>query len=623
LSGSPRRYWVWFGTACAGAALVVLAASPLLVRERHPVIHVRWQGGLDAAARQAIERQLALQPVGQTAPETWRYELTDASVDTIRALVTHADVEDTHFLDRTTFTIAPDAGAGERRPGPLGTWSPSLAFGIADYGPLALLLLAAAAAACAARPRLALQTSVTARSMVQRGATLLTRGIPDLSAEALGLFRIVYAVWLVYLFTTIELRLEAGIVPADGQLGWGWLGWLASRPDLMVWLRRAIVGLLMLVAIGMFTRVAYLLAAMAMTTWILVWIESQHSNAHVWLALLLMIPCLLTVRMDVALSVDEMLRRRRGTGYGPGHHGRSYGFAVWIPGLILGTIWLSAAYAKLAESGLEWILGGAVKYHWVIDAGQAEVDWGLWVAGHHWAAVLMSFLGICFESVFILAVFARTIRWRMLLASTGLALLVGFHLFQGVSWALWQPVWASFFIPWESIANTIRPLSPARAARPAVPPARLRAVHWMFIGLVCLHAPLSLPAGFGRFESYATTYASIEAFNTAAPNRNHLWVGYGTPGAIEISEEAVVSDAILRLSRGERLPPDYPGTIRQFADTMARPRLGTGLSQSPLRITLTQDQTTFDWDAGRFSRPGPDLVIGTLDVESMTLTSID
>ena len=41
----------------------------------------------------------------------------------------------------------------------------------------------------------------------------------------------------------------------------------------------------------------------------------------------------------------------------------------------------------------------------MLDAPNAAVDWGLWIATHHWVAVLMSACGLVFEAVFILSAF--------------------------------------------------------------------------------------------------------------------------------------------------------------------------------------------------------------------------
>ena len=111
----------------------------------------------------------------------------------------------------------------------------------------------------------------------------------------------------------------------------------------MAQLENVLLALLVVFAIGLWTRLAYWLIATGMSVWGLVWIESQHSNAHTWLATIVMILCLVPIPWDAALSVDEAVRRRKGAPSGAGHRGQLYGYAVWMPGLILGTVWASAA----------------------------------------------------------------------------------------------------------------------------------------------------------------------------------------------------------------------------------------------------------------------------------------
>ena len=72
------------------------------------------------------------------------------------------------------------------------------------------------------------------------------------------------------------------------------------------------------------------------------------------------------------------------------------------------------------------------------------------------------------------------------------------------------------------------------------------------------HAILKLPAGFGRFESFAGTFASTAEFdriNPLVPN-DRVWAGYGSTAAVAVDDD-MAADAILRLSRGETLPPWY------------------------------------------------------------------
>ena len=522
-----------------------------------PRVNVRWSDAATAQTREDLEAAYGLTARRQEEGQTWSYLPTDASTENIRRLVADPAVSDTHNIDRRRFELT-----GDNPPGPLEgrywiLWS-------------ALLSIAAGlTVAWIGRERLRPARATAARAAaaaLRAAAAAMTRGIPETRAEVLGFFRFFYATFLFLALAGGRLVLEAGRIPDDGQLGWAWLGWLSSHPDLMASLELAILVLLVPFAIGLWTRAAYWLIGAGMMVWVLVWIESQHSDAHLWLATIVMILCLLPVPWSAALSVDEALRRRRGKGYGPGLRGKVYGYPMWIPGLILGTVWASAAYAKLESSGAAWILGGAVKYHWVIDAPNAAVDWGLWIASHHWAAVVMAFFGVFFEAVFILSVFMKPGPWRHLLTSTGLALLIGLYLFHGVLWWTWWLAFLSFATPWASLLTIVR--SRGRQTTPVDTPSRtptaaglrghLRPIHLTLIVLVCVHAMFRLPAGFGRFESYSNTYVSTDEFDTVNPldPTDRLWAGFGTARAVEVETDVGV-DAILALARNEPLPSGY------------------------------------------------------------------
>ena len=578
-----------------------------------PRITVRWSNTTTAQTRQALEAAYGLTAGRQEEGQSWSYLPTDTSTENVRQLVVDPVVADTHNIDRSRFELT-----GDNPPGPLE----------GRYWLLWAALLSVAAGLAAVwvggkRLRYAGALAArTATSTIRAAAAATTRGIPETRAEVLGFFRYLYAAFLFLALIDKRLVLEMGRIPDDGQIGWEWLGWLASRPDIMAPLEIVLLVLLVPFAIGLWTRVAYNLFAVGISIWALVWIESQHSNAHQLLATIAMVLCLLPVPWGAALSMDETRRRRRGAGNGSGLRGKVYGYPMWMPGLILGSVWASAAYAKLDSSGPAWILGGAVKYHWVIDAPTAAVDWGLWVAGHHWAAVFMAFCGVFFEAVFILSVFMKPGPWRHLLTSTGLALLIGFYLFHGVLWWTWWLAFLSFVIPWEPLYTLFRsrgrPVvhgnAPLLAPTPAGPRGHLRPIHLALIVLVCVHAMLRLPAGFGRFGSYSGTYASTEEFDRINPidPTDRLWAGFGTTRAVEV-DARMGSDAILALARDEPLSPAHASRLRELD------QLPGVSAEWPRRLTLTRQQTTFDWTRGRFNPPGPAVVVGTLDLESMTL----
>ena len=615
-----------------GTFVIAFLLSFLSLWARHEVfrapdqplrVHVRWSESVVPSARAALESKHQLRDPRHDSGRTWSYVLDDTSVAAIQRLVLDPAVEDTQYIDRQQFRLD-----GEARPGPLADrlWLLWAAIGVAAGVVAAWIGRERWRHACLRLGRVGFRfwraetwVATPLAAVYRVVAPALTRGIPELRSDVLGFFRFFYAAFLFLAVADGRLELQPGRLPDDGQLGWEWLGWLSSRPDLMVSLEYGLFALLVLFAIGLWARISYLLLAAGLTVWVLVWIESQHSNAHTWVVTLFMILCLVPVPWDVMPSADGVIRRRHGRAADEVQHGKLYGYAVWIPGLILGTVWASAAFAKFDNSGLTWILGGAVKYHWVFDARQAAVDWGQWVASHHWAAVFLSFCGVAFEALFVVSVFLKSGFWRYAFMATGLWLLVGFYLFHGLLWWTWWLVFLSFALPWTSIFDAVSSrtgglLSPTVRAGT---PRNIQPIHVFLTVVVCLHAMFRIPAGFGRFESYSSTYASIAEFERITPldPLDRLWVGYGSPGAVEIEGELAM-EAIGRLAHGESVPAHYMDSIQALA------RLAPVAHASLKRITLTRQPVTFNWANGRFNPPGPPVVIGTFDLKSMKLVSV-
>lgn len=74
-------------------------------------VRIRWDAGVDAAARQAAAAELTLQseePAGDPEDRTWSYRLDDASVENLRRLVADPRIEDTHGIDRTQAALPAD-----------------------------------------------------------------------------------------------------------------------------------------------------------------------------------------------------------------------------------------------------------------------------------------------------------------------------------------------------------------------------------------------------------------------------------------------------------------------------------------------------------------------------------
>jgi len=292
---------------------------------------------------------------------------------------------------------------------------------------------------------------VTKRSQA-RWSDLLLRGIPDVSAEALGLYRIMFAGLLIVGVAIKRLPLEPFPQElhnhAGGVADWQVFHWLASRPDLVTHLEQGLLVALLLFGIGFLTRLSLAVVAASTLTWILV--RLKHSGVHDWAILLPAVIGILPVRWGDAFSVDETIRRWRGRGTAGQPHGRHYGFGIWLPGFVLGQGFAAAALAKLRQSGIGWILSGAVRYHFVTDARNAPFNWGLWVASHQWVAIAMSFMAIWMEGTIILGSFVRRPAVRMVFACEALLVLSGFYVFQNEFWIAWW-ILTIGLLPWGEI----------------------------------------------------------------------------------------------------------------------------------------------------------------------------
>jgi hypothetical protein len=102
-------------TRVALVSVVTLAGLVLMWPERAPTprserVSVRWSSELPDERRADLEVVLSLgegqrQPDRTSDENVWDYRVTDLSVDHIRSIVTHPDVVDTHFIERSTFEV--------------------------------------------------------------------------------------------------------------------------------------------------------------------------------------------------------------------------------------------------------------------------------------------------------------------------------------------------------------------------------------------------------------------------------------------------------------------------------------------------------------------------------------
>ncbi len=290
--------------------------------------------------------------------------------------------------------------------------------------------------------------------------SFVARRLPELSAQGLGLFRIAWALALLHVLPFLRDSVHQAPFPRSDQLtedvvNVGPAHWLAAHPNVTGPIGQIVFIALILFAFGVFARLAYLVAALGFAALALA--AAMAQSLHDWGLPVVVILCLVGVPWGDGLGVDDTIRRLRGK---PAPHRKSvYSLAIWLPGLVLGSAWFAASYAKLSHSGFAWISGGAVRYHFVSDAHRAKSDWGLWIASHPHAAVAASAGGVLFEATFILGILFRSPWIRLAFAAGAVSFFAGLYWFQGIQWEAWWIVLVAL-LPWQPLAAGIRRLLP-------------------------------------------------------------------------------------------------------------------------------------------------------------------
>jgi hypothetical protein len=95
-----------------GALFVVVFSTALVAFWASyvpPRVNVRWREGVTPAVRASLEAEHRLTQARNAGDRTWSYAFGDTSTDSIRRLVQDPDVEDTHYIDRSRFTLTSEA----------------------------------------------------------------------------------------------------------------------------------------------------------------------------------------------------------------------------------------------------------------------------------------------------------------------------------------------------------------------------------------------------------------------------------------------------------------------------------------------------------------------------------
>ncbi|HEY1303694.1 MAG TPA: hypothetical protein VGF24_09120 [Vicinamibacterales bacterium] len=380
----------------------------------------------------------------------------------------------------------------------------------------------------------------------------LLAGIPPLTADAAGLFRIAFAMALLCALLVegpVHPGLNPELVRAAGPLAsWSWAKALAVHESATIWIHYSLVALVVLLAIGLCTRTVTVMLAAAATLNAIVLLQRQ--SAHDWGLPVVALWLLTIVPWGDAYSLDAAMRRRSGAP-AAARDSAQYGLAIWMPGIALGLAFLAAAFAKIDATGITWITEGAVRYHFVEDSRRAPVDWGLRIAASDVLSRLFSLGAVVVETVLIVHVLARTSRARLAFGLAAASLLLGFFLFQGVIWPLWWTLLVAF-LPWPRQQPQQRP----HAWLPRWQVAVIAAFVLQQVVFSSLH--LEMEPLISDYGMYSFSFPSKEAFDRHLANKLRRVRVEQTPrGPRTIAEEPVFD-----WERGQFGPPRVIYDIR-------------------------------------------------------------
>jgi hypothetical protein len=422
------------------------------------------------------------------------------------------------------------------------------------------------------------------------------RGVPPVTPGAAGLFRIIFGAGvLAYIVATpLDLGvLQSYEVDAAGGLYGRVMRSLGAQPAIAQHLDRWLYVSGALFVAGVVTPLSYACFVAGFLLWasILTLTTSAHAVASIAIAMI----CLLAARWGDGLSVDALVRRLRRGHPWEATRSQRYGYAIWIPRLVLGVTFLAAAWSKVRGGGPDWVLNGTVKYHFATDFAHAMVPWGMDLAAHHWVAVMMSAGALVVESLAITAAFSRSSVYVLALGAGALALLAGFALFQGVLWWGWWILLVAF-LPWQHV----RVRWPwRRVSTPSMVPTfglpRLQAALVVLVLVqqaVASAFHIEARPMFSAYDMYSATYASIEEFEEAA-NLVYRVVLFDRSGAHD-ARECLLSerDAALFVAA-------HAGDAE--ARALLRPMLRRCVEREPeiRAVALEGDRAVFNWNARR------------------------
>ncbi len=416
--------------------------------------------------------------------------------------------------------------------------------------------------------------------------------VPAISASRLAIFRAIlgFAFLLILLYDPIRA------IPREVQHAYSpladaaWVHAVGASTAATLALQLIGCAAATAFALGVRARISYvtLVAVLLVHTFVLL----LRRGVHDWDLPIVTLIALILVPWGDAPPLWQLGRARRD---GATEVSPAYGFAIWLPGFTIGLAFAAAAYAKLHRSGLEWVTGGAVRYHFVDDGRNAPFTLGLWVATHPRVAVVLALAAVLVETLFILVVVARGWRARAAIGLAGFGLMAGFFVFQGVYWFPWLILFTAF-LPWNRGIDG--PRGPVSSARRCLTP--LHAVVLIVLVSAQVYASyraIEIEPLLTNFPMYSITYQSPEHFERS---REQLLFEAGGVDITDHVREAMGAATLEAIARQPAQAGGPGGELSAaLAEFRARYTMLYGACPPAIDVALLR-RNPFDWQAGRY-----------------------
>lgn len=222
--------------------------------------------------------------------------------------------------------------------------------------------------------------------------------------------------------------------------------------------------------VGLFTKISIVLFA-AGVGFIQLWVYSHGDIHHPEAAMVIALAVLALSPCGAVLSVDAGLRNRIGLKDQLVATSKEAKWPILLMQWFFGLMYLSAFYAKLAISNLQWANGYTLQYYLAQDGIRWNSLLGVWMSHFHWLNYIGQWIILAFQSTFLISLLVPKLKW--IYVPAGMAMHIGIYLMFKAPFFQWIALYL-VFVPWTALFVLLNWLPHGTAAQPDLAKASAR-----------------------------------------------------------------------------------------------------------------------------------------------------